>query len=88
MGAPKPIDNEKPPNQDESVSNTGDAGEFGDGSDSGDAGDAFNADIILGHLGKIGWFQVKYLFCIGYGLLFPTSCILIYVFVAAVPAHR
>lgn len=79
MGAPKPIENEKPPNQDGPAANT---------FDDGDPGDAFNADIILGHLGKMGWFQIKYLFCIGYGLLFPTSCILIYVFVGGVPAYR
>nr|CAH0104623.1 unnamed protein product [Daphnia galeata] len=76
MGAPKSIENEKPPNQEESTSS------------SCLDGDAFNADIILNHLGKFGWFQLKYLLCIGYGLLFPTSCILIYVFVGAVPAHR
>jgi hypothetical protein len=62
MGAPKSIENEKPPNQEESTSS------------SCVDGDAFNADIILNHLGKFGWFQLKYLLCIGYGLLFPTSC--------------
>ncbi|KAK4004202.1 hypothetical protein OUZ56_005944 [Daphnia magna] len=75
----EPIENEKPPNQDGSAANT---------FDDGDPGDAFNADIILGHFGKMGWFQIMYLFCIGYGLLFPTSCILINVFAGVVPAYR
>lgn len=75
MGAPKSIENEKPPNSDSSSNNYNEA-------------DAFNADIILTKLGRIGWFQVKYVLCVGYGLLFPTAAILIYTFVGGVPAHR
>lgn len=74
MGAPKTSENEKPPNS-SSATTTNPA-------------EAFNADIILTQLGPIGWFQIKYLFCIGYALLFTTAAILIYSFVGGVPAHR
>ena len=73
MGAPKPIENEKPKNSD---------------ADTVNSPDAFNADIILPHLGRFGKFQAKFLFCIGYGLLFPTAAVLIYTFVGATPAYR
>lgn len=49
---------------------------------------AFNPDIILEQLGPIGWFQIKFILCVGYGLLFPTAVILMYTFVGGVPAHR
>lgn len=50
--------------------------------------DAFNADIILGLLGRFGKFQMKYVITIGYSLMFTTAAILIYTFVGGVPKHR
>lgn len=75
MGAPKTVENEKTP-------------DLNSPRCSYSVGDAFNADIILTKLGKYGWFQLKHLLWLGYGLLFPTASILIYTFVGATPAHR
>lgn len=75
MGAPKTSDNQK----DEEKSTVS-------GSDDG-VNKAFNADAIFTHLG-FGWYQWKFIFWVGYGLLFPQAAILMYTFVGFVPRYR
>lgn len=50
--------------------------------------EAFDADVILQHLGKIGWFQFRYFVCLAYAVLFPTATILVFNFTGATPAYR
>ena len=47
----------------------------------------FDTDVILGHLG-FGWFQIKMIVVLFYGILFPTAAVLIYPFIGFVPRHR
>lgn len=48
----------------------------------------FDADVILGHLGKCGRFQLQYFICMAYAILFPTAIILSVIFTTATPDHR
>lgn len=80
MGAPvKAVDGSEKPKTDEASSSS---------QQIVSSKDAFNADVILGQLGGYGWFQLRYIFCTGYGMLFPTALILIYTFVGAPPRYR
>lgn len=50
--------------------------------------EAFDADVILEHLGNVGWFQFRFFICLAYAVLFPTATILVFNFTGATPAHR
>ena len=48
---------------------------------------AFDSDAILQSLG-FGWFQVKFLVFMAYGLAFPQAAIFVYNFLGATIPHR
>lgn len=51
------------------------------------AATSFDPDAVLQLLG-FGWFQVKFLVFMAYGMVFPQAAVLVWNFLSASPLHR